>query len=92
MDEFWEGPEPTDEQVIASDVEETDGENFHEELIYHLLVGEVSKDDPIYRGSLKRFALQTGLPVNDVQIILMRLISEDLIEPVAPYGYRIKII
>ena len=81
----WEGTEPTNEQVLNSEVEEVDDEDFHESLIYHLLLEGVSKKDPAYCGLIKRLAIRTGLPVDGVRLISGRLITEDLIEPVVPF-------
>jgi hypothetical protein len=49
----------------------------------------VTAESPVFNLSIKRLAFQTGLPLEDVEQLLGRLMSEGLIVPVGPAGYYV---
>lgn len=68
-----DGPEPPAEEVEATRLPPKGFDHdWHSHLVMRLMRAEADPDG-VYRGSIKRLALATGLGFQNVQIVLMML-------------------
>ena len=67
----YDGPEPTDEEVMNSTLPQEGFDEFwyERQLLSMIRIG--ADHDGIYRGSTKRLALEIGASFHDVHVLLL---------------------